>query len=72
MVKIDKNRFNVNSTIIVLLNPPSLDYVYEVNFKDVISINSTNQIISELTYIIPGSGSIVYKKGDEIYDIIYN
>lgn len=72
MVKIDKNRFNVNSTIIVLLNPPSLNDIYEVNYKDVISINSTNQIISELTYIIPSNGSVVYKKGDEIYDIIYN
>lgn len=72
MVKIDKNRFSVNSKIIVLLNPPNLDIQYIVDYNDVISINSTNQIISELFYIIPQTGKTEYKKGNEIYDIIYN
>lgn len=69
IVKIEKERLTRFAQIVVMLNPPNIDRLYNVPYHDVLKLDCQRGYIKYLTYITVDN--VVTVTSDYILEIIY-
>lgn len=59
MVKLDRERFNRRSVIMVMVNPPNTDKLFGIGYEDILKMECEDDYIKRITYLTKSGVNII-------------